>query len=121
MSLIKQLWLAIALVVIFCLSGSYVLTTLSATRYLEAQLYQKNVDSANNIALILGSQEFDPVIAELQISSQFDSGFFQWIRLQDVSGNNLLERSDDEVVAGVPSCGSHCYETSRLAPCTPPR
>lgn len=93
MSFSKQLWLVILAVIGICLGGTYVITTYSTKLYLEAQLYEKNNDSANNLALILGSQTFNPVTAELQITSQFDSGFFQSIVLSAPQGGAIIEKN----------------------------
>ena len=51
MSLIRQLWIAIAVVTLLAFSGSLVLSTLSARQYLEEQLRLKNVDNATSLAL----------------------------------------------------------------------
>ena len=53
MSLYKQLWLAIVLLLTIVFSVSFLVTTLSARTYLEEQLSMKNVDNANALALSL--------------------------------------------------------------------
>ncbi|GAB1259168.1 LapD/MoxY N-terminal periplasmic domain-containing protein [Aurantivibrio plasticivorans] len=92
MSLGKQLWLLVTSIIALCLGGSFIITTISSTLYLEAQLYEKNVDSANNLALILSTEKFNPTVAELQINSQFDTGFFQRITLEAPQGGTIYER-----------------------------
>ena len=90
MSLVKQLWLAIALVMLIAFGGSFLVSTLSARNYLEEQLRLKNFDNATSLAATL-SQTLertpgDEVTIELQIAAQFDLGHYESIRLVDPSG-----------------------------------
>ena len=96
MSLYKQLWLAIAflLALVFCVSVA--LSSLSAKRYLEEQLAIKNSDNATALAISLTQQEADPVLMELTLAAQFDTGFYQLIRLTGPDGGIILERRDRE-------------------------
>ncbi|MGH1472635.1 MAG: bifunctional diguanylate cyclase/phosphodiesterase [Cellvibrionaceae bacterium] len=103
MSLFKQLWLAIFIIIVICLVGSFALTTLSAKTYLETHLYQKNVDSANSLALNLGNNDFSPITAELKISSQFDSGHYSLIRLTDVNKNIIIEKIESKPISKIPA------------------
>ncbi|HNC69022.1 MAG TPA: LapD/MoxY N-terminal periplasmic domain-containing protein, partial [Pseudomonadales bacterium] len=59
MSLIKQLWLAIALVAIVAFSGSLLVSSLSARAYLQEQLLLKNVDTATSLASTLSQMPKD--------------------------------------------------------------
>ena len=81
MSLIKQLWLAIAVVMSMSLGGSLVVSTQSARHYLEQQLQVKNLDNATSLALSLSQMPKDPVTVELQVAAQFDAGHYRVIRL----------------------------------------
>jgi len=103
MSLFKQLWIAILLLIVLAIGGSVFVSALTAKNYLNDQLYQKNVDSANALALIVGGANYEPVTAELQIASQFDSGFYQSIRLRDLDKNIIVERSGSANTPGVPN------------------
>jgi len=103
MSLFKQLWIAILLLIVLAIGGSVFVSALTAKNYLNDQLYQKNVDSANALALIVGGANYEPVTAELQIASQFDSGFYQSIRLRDLDKNIIVERSGTANTPGVPN------------------
>ena len=63
MSLYKQLWLSIVAMMTLAFVGSFVVSNLSAKAYLEEQLYLKNLDNANSLALSLSStQPDDPVM-----------------------------------------------------------
>ena len=61
MSLIRQLWLAIALLMAIGFGGSFLVSSLSAKNYLEEQLALKNLDNANSLASVLGQMSKDPV------------------------------------------------------------
>ncbi len=93
MSLIKQLWLAIALVMLVAFAGSFLVSSLSAKAYLEEQLLLKNLDNATSLASTLSQMPKDEVTIELLISAQFDTGHYESIRLVDPSGKILVDRS----------------------------
>jgi len=102
MSLIKQLWIAIAIVMSLAFGGSLVVSTLSARHYLEQQLYIKNLDNATSLALSLSQMPKDPVTVELQISAQFDAGHYRMIRLTSPGGEVLVERIYTDAELGAP-------------------
>ncbi len=114
MSLLKQLWLSVFVVILIVLAGSFVLMTASTINYLQAQLYQKNIDSANNLALTLSSNTFNPVLAEVQISSQFDTGFYQSIELTAPNGGTIIGKYNESHSTKVPGW------FSKLIPILPP-
>ena len=103
MSLIKQLWLAIALVMTISFGGSLVVSVLSARHYLEQQLQLKNIDNATALALSLTQMEKDPVTIELQVSAQFDAGHYQFIRVTSPTGETLVEKSYQGPAGEAPS------------------
>lgn len=92
MSLYKQLWLTVVILMVIAFSGSFLLTTHSAQNYLSEELLLKNLDNASSLALSL-SQETDPVMQDLLISAQFDNGHYEFIRLNDANGKKLIEKS----------------------------
>lgn len=102
MSLIKQLWIAIAIVTLIALGGSLVVSTLSARHYLEQQLQVKNLDNATSLALSLSQMPKDAVTVELQISAQFDAGHYRLIRLTSPTGEVLAEREYAGALDGAP-------------------
>lgn len=103
MSLSKQLWLTILFLLSLAFVGSFVVSNLTAKRYLEAELYLKNLDNATSLALTLSQMGDDAVTRELFISAQFDSGHYRMIRLQDTRGTTLIERISDVRDAGAPA------------------
>ncbi|MCB1842063.1 MAG: GGDEF domain-containing protein, partial [Halioglobus sp.] len=93
MSLYKQLWLAILLLLALVFGVSLLVTTLSAKAYLEKQLAIKNADNATALALSLGQQGADDVLMELTLAAQFDTGFYELIELSDPDGKPLVRRA----------------------------
>lgn len=102
MSLIRQLWLAVATVMALAFGGTLILSTAAARRYFTEQLYVKNVDNATMLALSISQMPKDPVTIELLLSAQFDAGHYRLIGLVDPSGTPIVERRDERPVEGVP-------------------
>ncbi|MFT6956898.1 MAG: diguanylate cyclase (GGDEF)-like protein [Halieaceae bacterium] len=103
MSLFKQLWLAITLMLTLIFIGSCLVSTLSARSYLEQQLTMKNADNASALALSLTQQGADEVMLELTLSVQFDTGFYEMISLTDAEGNTAITRIDDQSLNDAPA------------------
>lgn len=103
MSLIKQLWIGIIVLLLLALGGSFIISILSAKSYLEEQLRVKNMDNATSLALSMSQMEKDPVTLELLISAQFDTGHYEYITLTDPQKNILVARRYEENKSGAPS------------------
>jgi diguanylate cyclase (GGDEF)-like protein len=102
MSLIKQLWIAILLVMAMAFAASTVTSVLSARHYLQQQLQVKNIDNATALALSLSQLPKDPVMMELQVSAQFDAGHYRFIRIVSPKGETLVERVFEGKIEGAP-------------------
>lgn len=102
MSLVKQLWIGIILLMTIAFGGSFVVSSLSAKNYLEKQLTIKNSDNANALALSLSRSQADPVMLELTLAAQFDTGFYKEIKLTGPNGTTLQERTDHSLVTEAP-------------------
>ncbi len=102
MSLYKQLWLAVLLLMVLIFGVIFFVSSLSAKVYLEQQLYMKNSDNATALALSLTQQQADPVLLELTLSAQFDTGYYQLITFTDPKGNIVIIREDEQAVTGAP-------------------
>ncbi len=96
MSLIKQLWIGIIVLLLLALGGSFAISIMSAKSYLEEQLRVKNMDNATSLALSMSQMEKDPVTLELLISAQFDTGHYEYITLADPQKNILVTRRYEE-------------------------
>ena len=92
MSLNKQLWLAIVFTLILACGGSFILSTLSSKNMLEQQLQMKNIDNVTSLALSMSQMKKDPVVIDLLLSAQFDSGHYEYIGLFDPNGKLISER-----------------------------
>ena len=103
MSLVKQLWIGIILLMTIAFGGSFVVSSLSAKNYLEKQLTIKNSDNVNALALSLSRSQADPVMLELTLAAQFDTGFYQTIKLTGADGTTLLERTDSTPITEAPN------------------
>lgn len=102
MSLIKQLWLAIAVVMTLAFGMSLIVSVYSARHYLQQQLQLKNIDNATSLALSLSQMEKDPVSVELQVAAQFDAGHYRYIRIVSPKGDMLIEKTYKGPEADVP-------------------
>lgn len=102
MSLIKQLWIAIIILMALAFGGSFIASTITAKNHLQQQLQMKNIDNATSLALSLSQMEKDPVRIELILSAQFDTGHYQHIALIGPSGQILSERAANEADGKVP-------------------
>ena len=95
MSLIRQVWLLLSVTLVLAFAGAIGVSVHAARHYLQTQLNLKNNDTAQSLALTLGQQKGDPVALELAISSQFDTGFYERIRLVGPNGKTLVEKQAD--------------------------
>lgn len=103
MSLIKQLWLAILLIMALAFGASFIINTATSKNYLEQQLEMKNTDNAVSLALSISQMEKDPVAVNLMLSAQFDNGHYEYIRLTDPNNQLITERVNEDVDNTIPS------------------
>lgn len=102
MSLIRQVWLLLALTLVLAFAAAFGITVHSARQYLETQLALKNNDTAQFLALTLSQQHGDRTAMELVVASQFDTGFYEQIRLLGADGKPLLERHANPKIGQAP-------------------
>ncbi|MCL2162262.1 MAG: EAL domain-containing protein [Betaproteobacteria bacterium] len=122
MSLIKQLWIAIATVTLLAFGGSMMVSTLNARQYLQQQLNIKNSDNATVLALALTSllrdtgsrktgdaegdaEEADDLegIAVTMLESQFKTGYYRQIHLVAPDGKVIADFHADTRIERVPA------------------
>ena len=107
MSLIKQLWLAIVVVMLTAFGASFVVSTLSARDYLQQELHRKNLDNANALALAMTQLPKDPTTLELLLAAQFDNSHYEFIRLVEPANKTvIIERSIDTAAIASAAPGS---------------
>ena len=100
MTLNRQIWYVLVAVVLISFFTSFIVTSLSATRFIEQQLTTENTNSANMLAQTLSNNSKDQALLELTISAQFDTGFYESITLTNAQGEVIVERSFDNTSAG---------------------
>ena len=102
MTLVKQIWLAIALIMTLAFGTSLAVNVYSARHYLEQQLQVKNLDNATSLALSLSQMAKDQTTVELLVAAQFDLGHYRFIRITAPNGQTLIEKSYSGGPEGVP-------------------
>jgi EAL domain-containing protein (putative c-di-GMP-specific phosphodiesterase class I) len=93
MSLYRQLWIAIVLLMLVIFGTTFVVNGYSSSRYLEEQLSIKNSDDAAALALSLSQQSLDPVALEIQLASQLDHGSYESVEFQNADGSPGFSRN----------------------------
>ena len=97
MSLIKQLWIGIIVLLLLVLGGNFVISTITAKTYLQEQLRLKNIDNANSLALSISQMpDKDPITLELLITAQFDAGHYEYIIFQDTDRKPIVARNFED-------------------------
>lgn len=102
MSLIKQLWMAIIILMTLAFSASFIVNTITSRHYLAQQLETKNIDNAVSLALSISQMPKDPIAIDLMLAAQFDNGHYQYIRLVDPNGKLLSEKTNPDTSIKVP-------------------
>lgn len=102
MSLVKQLWLVIIVILTLAFAGALVLSAAVSKHYFERQLQAKNDDNATTLALSITQLEKDPVMIDLLIAAQFDTGNYEYIGLTDPTGNIISKRVNQSKTSKAP-------------------
>ncbi|WP_458526222.1 bifunctional diguanylate cyclase/phosphodiesterase [Onishia taeanensis] len=103
MSLIKQLWFAIAAVLLLAFGGSLIVGLSTSRHYIEQEVRIKNADNANALALSMSQLDKDPVTIELLLAAQFDTGHYRRIELRAPDGELILEREAPPFIGDIPA------------------
>ncbi len=103
MSLIKQLWLTIVVLLLLAFGGSLFIGVTTSRHYIEQEVQIKNADNANALALSMSQMDKDPVTIGLLLAAQYDTGHYQLIELRDPDGEIIDHREGTEQVADVPA------------------
>ncbi|WP_445001432.1 EAL domain-containing protein [Halomonas mongoliensis] len=102
MSLIKQLWLTIVVLLLLAFGGSLFIGVTSSRYYMQQEVQIKNADNANALALTMSQLDKDPVTIGLLMAAQFDTGHYRLIELRDPEGEVIDLRQSGEAVEGTP-------------------
>ncbi|WFM73012.1 EAL domain-containing protein [Halomonas sp. CKK8] len=103
MSLIKQLWLTIVVLLLLAFGGSLFIGVSSSRAYIEQEVRIKNADNANALALTMSQMPKDPVTLELLVAAQFDTGHYRRVELRDPQGEIIEQRRAGEAIEDVPA------------------
>ncbi|MFZ6046680.1 cyclic di-GMP receptor LapD [Pseudomonas sp. CR3202] len=108
MSLLKQLFLAICLLLALAFAGSFLAGVESSREQLLSQLRSHAQDAATALGLSMTPHVDDPAMIELMVSSIFDSGYFASIRVVRIpDGGVIAERSATTSSEQVPNWFAH--------------
>ncbi|MFM8353609.1 MAG: EAL domain-containing protein, partial [Gammaproteobacteria bacterium] len=102
MSLNRQLWFGILLLMLVSFGGSAVINAWSARGYLETQISVKNADTAAALAAALAQYADDPVALGQSLAAQFDTGFYRAMTLVDPNGVVLIDLQSGQSIDGAP-------------------
>ena len=92
MSLVKQIRIAISVIILMVAAGCLFLGVYDDHRFMAEQLQKKNNDNANGLAITLSSIPKDSVTVELIISAQFDMGHYRRIAIISPENKVMIER-----------------------------
>jgi diguanylate cyclase (GGDEF)-like protein len=102
MSLIRQVWLLVMVIITGGCIGGIGVSIKAAQQYIETQVSLKNSDNAQSLALTLSQLKGDASLLELGISAQFDTGHYKRISLKSPDGKTLIDRQSDAEPAVAP-------------------
>lgn len=115
MSLYKQLWLAVATLMLTVFALTFAINASSTSDYLEQQLSVKNNDDAQALALSLSQQTLDPVSLEIQLSARLDLADYEWIQLRATDGTMLFNRTNENPPSEVPEWFRNLFDIQAIA------
>jgi diguanylate cyclase (GGDEF)-like protein len=92
MSLMRQIGLLLAAVLLLALAGAVGINLASTRDALQTQLRLKNSDNAQNIALALSQQRGDAQLIALLLATQADTGFYSRMRFIGLDGATAFDR-----------------------------
>lgn len=95
MTLYKQLATSITILFIVGFFGTVITSTSNLRTFLESQLETHAQDTATSLGLSLSPylQQQDMPVIKSMIDAIFDRGYFQSVRLADINGNTLVEKT----------------------------
>jgi EAL domain-containing protein (putative c-di-GMP-specific phosphodiesterase class I)/GGDEF domain-containing protein len=92
MSLVKQIRIAISVIILMVAAGCLFLSVYDDHRFMAEQLQKKNNDNANGLAITLSNIQKDNVTVELIVSAQFDMGHYRRIAIISPDNKTMIER-----------------------------
>jgi predicted signal transduction protein with EAL and GGDEF domain len=102
MSLIRQIWLLLITSLLLSFAGSILVNVNTLRAQFEAQLRVKNHDNAQALALVLTQQKGNVELMSILASAQFDTGYYESVKLLGVDGRVLFDRRDERIKIDAP-------------------
>ncbi|QDC44389.1 EAL domain-containing protein [Methylophilus medardicus] len=103
MSLVKQIRIAISVIILMVAAGCLFLGVYDDHRFMAEQLQKKNNDNANGLAITLSNIQKDNVTVELIVSAQFDMGHYRRIAIVSPDNTLMIERVNRHPHANAPA------------------
>jgi predicted signal transduction protein with EAL and GGDEF domain len=103
MSMIRQMALIFAAVILLAVGGSIAVGAWSTRAALQEQWRIRNADAATMLALALTQQKGDQGLLDLVLTAQFDTGHYQRIRLIGPGEQTLFERTSPDTSSVAPA------------------
>jgi len=103
MSLVKQIRIAISVIILMVAAGCLFLGVYDDHRFMAEQLQKKNNDNANGLAITLSNIQKDNVTVELIVSAQFDMGHYRRIAIVSPDNTLMIERVNRHPHADAPA------------------
>ena len=103
MSLIRQVWLLLALTMLLAFAGAFGVTVISAQHYLETQVSMENGDRARTIAVALSQSRGDPRSLLAILAAEVGNGHYARVRLTDEGGKILFDHAAVQDSADTPA------------------
>ena len=99
MSLQRQLFIVVSILLVLLFSGIMSLTTYISRAHLQQQLSSHATDAATSLSLILSEQAKtnDRAVMVSMIDTVFDRGYYERIQLRDMNGKLLVDRRSEVV------------------------
>ncbi len=115
MSLIKQIRIAISVIIMMVVAGCLSLSVFDNHRFMAEQLQKKNNDNANGLAITLSNIPKDPITVELIVSAQFDMGHYHRIAIISPEKKPMIERRNLDAQSNAPQWFQHLFSIN-IAP-----
>ncbi|MYM37626.1 EAL domain-containing protein [Duganella sp. FT94W] len=104
MTLRRQLFVVICSIFFIILAGLLLLSISSTKDYLQQQLASHAQDAATSLSYPLAAAlaQNDKVLAEVQVASMFDRGYYQKIEVRAADGKVIVDKEMPQQFAGAP-------------------
>lgn len=105
MTMLRQLMIVVVLIFVLLFTANFILTVVESRGYLEEQLRIHAEDTATSLGLSMTTAlaEADNANLELLTSAVFDRGYYSSIRLINLEGTLLIDRTNPIAVDDIPA------------------